>query len=298
MKTILSLLMTSLISQVLYSQLSDSLLLSQAKIPPRYYQATLRKASQIENNITRKTQKALKQFSRQEEKLYHKLYKIDSLAAKEIFARSKQQIANLQAKLKKAQTLTPGNIKEYIPALDSQITTLKFLDKYTNQIPQKEKINTTLAQLQNMQSKLQSATEIKQYLKQRRDQLKEQLSKFGFAKELKKLNKQVYYYQAQINEYKQILKDPRKIEKKALAQLSKLSTFQQFMKKNSMLASLFRMPDDGLSPFGGGSSLAGLQTRADIQNLVQNQFTGTGINPRQYIQQQMQQAQTQLNKLK
>ena len=35
--------------------------------------------------------------------------------------------------------------------------------------------------------------------------LKEQLEKYGMAKDLKKLNKEVYYYQQQINEYKDLI---------------------------------------------------------------------------------------------
>ena len=41
-----------------------------------------------------------------------------------------------------------------------------------------------------------------------------------------------------------MLKDPKKIEQKALSILNKLPAFQKFMKQNSQLASLFRIPDN------------------------------------------------------
>ncbi len=124
-------------------------------------------------------------------------------------------------------------------------------------------------------NQLQKAEDIKKFLKERKQFLKEQLSKFGFAKELKKLNKQVYYYAAQIKEYKEIFNDPKKIERKALELLSKTKLFKEFMKKNSMLASLFPMPDGGLNGQTPQTGFAGIQTRAQVLSFIQNQ---SGMN--------------------
>ncbi|MBK9570511.1 MAG: hypothetical protein IPO53_11785 [Chitinophagaceae bacterium] len=124
-------------------------------------------------------------------------------------------------------------------------------------------------------------------MKQRKQFLKEQLSKFGFAKELKKLNKQVYYYFQQINEYKAILNDPGKIEWKGIDLLSKTKFFQEFMRKNSMLASLFRIPETPNDP-AYIASLAGLQTRAQVNSLIQKQIQSAGPNAYAAFWQQMQ----------
>jgi hypothetical protein len=277
-----------------FSQVNDSLPRLQSSLPV-YIQKLSKRSSQLDNKIVSKTEKTLKQFSRQEEKLRRKLFKIDSNAAKEIFTSSKEKIEALSSKLNIKETVTAGNITEYIPKLDSQITSLKFLQNYNGKIPGKENITGALDKLKSMQDKLQSAEEIKKFLKERRQQLRAQLSKFGFAKELKKLNKQVYYFSAQLNEYKQIIRDPRKIEKKAMETLTKLPAFQQFMKKNSMLASLFRMPDDGTDM---QASLAGLQTRADIQQLIQGRIGAAGSSGIQALQQNIQAAHGQLDELK
>ncbi|OJY84607.1 MAG: hypothetical protein BGP13_20405 [Sphingobacteriales bacterium 40-81] len=66
-----------------------------------------------------------------------------------------------------------------------------------------------------------------------------------------------------------------------------------------MLSSLFPVPDN----YGTPQGLAGLQTRADVQQLMQQQIAmpatnGANANPAQYLQQQMQQAQGELTKLK
>jgi hypothetical protein len=46
------------------------------------------------------------------------------------------------------------------------------------------------------------------------------------------------------------------------------------MKQNSELASLFRLSDN----YGTPASLAGLQTRAAVQQQIQNQLAGGGPN--------------------
>jgi len=114
------------------------------------------------------------------------------------------------------------------------------------------------------------------------------------GKELKKMNKEVYYYQQQLSEYKSILKDRKKIEQKAMAELQKLPAFTAFMKKNSQLAQLFRLPDN----YGTPESLAGLQTRASVQNQITARFASSGVNPQQYMGQQMQMATAELSKIK
>ncbi len=76
--------------------------------------------------------------------------------------------------------------------------------------------------------------------------------------------------------------------------LNKLPAFTQFMKQNSELASLFRLPDN----YGTPASLAGLQTRAQVQSQIQGQLASAGPNAQQYSQQNLQAAQSQLNALK
>jgi hypothetical protein len=66
------------------------------------------------------------------------------------------------------------------------------------------------------------------------------------------------------------------------------------MQQNSMLASLFRLPDN----YGTPQSLAGLQTRSQVQQLIQNQLATGGPNAQQYLQQNLQNAQAQLTQLK
>lgn len=149
-----------------------------------------------------------------------------------------------------------------------------------------------------LQNQFQKAEEIKKFIKERKQYLKNHLEKLGLTKELKKFNKQAYYYSAQVNEYKQILKDHKKAEQKAIELLSQAKLFKDFMRNNSQLASLFRLPGSNTGNTPGAASLAGLQTRAQVNTLIQQQVTTGGPNGQAQFSRNMQQAQSKLNELK
>ncbi len=87
-------------------------------------------------------------------------------------------------------------------------------------------------------------------------------------------NKELFYYSQQVQEYKDMLNDPDKLLTKSLELLNKLPAFQSFMQQHSELAGLFAVP----AGYGSNQSLAGLQTRSQVQQLMQNQLASAGPN--------------------
>jgi hypothetical protein len=287
------LLILQLGAQSATAQQEDSIL---QQLPSKYLDKVSSAANQLEQKLDKKTDKALQQMMALEQKMKKKLFKTDSLKAKEIFGNAEQKYKDLEQRL---SSKLSG--KQYIPSLDTLSTSLKFLQQnpqLTSQVKGGEqKLNNALGKVNGLENKFQKADEIKKFLKERKQFLKDQLGQLGFVKELKKLNKQVYYYTEQLNEYKAMLKDHKKAERKALELLSKTKLFQDFMRKNSMLASLFRLPgnsDDALTQ----ANLAGLQTRAQVNNLIQQQIAAGGPNAQAQFQQNLQEAQGKLNELK
>ena len=276
-----------------YGQDSTSVL----QLPSKYLDQVSAKANHLGQKLDKKSEKALLQFAKEEEKIKRKLLKIDSLSSNNIFAKSQQGFLQLEERLK-----NPGMLTQYIPHLDSIATSFKFLQENPEFLSKakdiKEKLKRTISKIDGLKNQLQKAEEIKRFLKEQKEFLKEQLSKFGFAKELKRINKQAYYYGEQIKEYKTILEDPKKIERKAIELLSKTRFFQDFMRKNSMLASLFRIPGGDPNDPLYQASFAGLQTRAQVNNLIQQQISAGGSNAQSQFQQNIQQAQAQLQQLK
>jgi len=262
----------------------------------KYVDQVEQKASQLEEKLDRASAKLLTSLFKQEARLQRKLAKKDSAAASKVFGDKEAAYQQLQNKL------NAGALPQsYIPSLDTLSSSLKFLQQQPQLLNAtgnaSQKIQQSLSKVKGLESQFGKAEEIKQFLKQRRQYLRQQLENTGLAKELKAFNKEVYYYSAQVNEYKQVLKDQKKAEKKALELLSKTQLFKDFMKKNSLLASLFRLPGDPNDP-QFQASLAGLQTRSQVNNLVQQQISAGGPNAQAQFSQNMQQAQSQLNALK
>ncbi len=100
-----------------------------------------------------------------------------------------------------------------------------------------------------------------------------------------------------LRNYKTLFSDAKKAEQTALTILNKIPAFTKFTQQNSMLAQLFGSPGASGSPLGAGG-LGALQTRASVTALIQNQIAAGGPNAQQAIQQNIAQAQNELNKLK
>lgn len=265
-------------------------------ISHKYIEQVGAKTSNLGQKLGKQSEKIIAQFLKQENKIKKKLARKDSAAVATVFGDAGQRYDQLQQKI-----TNTGKLQQYIPSLDTLNTSLQFLQQnpelmaITKDGP--AKLKEAMSKINGLQSEFQKAEEIRKFLKERKQYLKDQLGKLGLAKELKKLNKQAYYYSAQVNKYKQLLKDHKKAEQKAIELLSKTKLFKEFLRKNSQLASLFRLPGDPNDP-ANMASLAGLQTRAQVNGLIQQQIAAGGPNAQAQFSQNMQQAKSQLNELK
>lgn len=268
-----------------------------------------KKINSLDDRLTRQTEKYLNSFARQEEKLRKQLAKRDSSKAIQMFGNAKKKYESLSQKLNNAtgkfDKLTSG---EYIAGLDSLQGSLAFLKDAAGIVSKtkdiQQKLGNSLNQVNQLQNKLQQTAEIQSYLQERQQQIKQLLSRYtnlpkSVNKYFGKYQQDVYYYSQQVKEYKELLNDPDKLVRKLLSTLQTIPAFSKFFSKYSMLASLFPTPDN----YGTPQALSGLQTRADVQQVLQQQLSisstnGANANPAQYFQQQLQQAQGELSKLK
>lgn len=263
----------------------------------QYPDDIISRTNAMEKKLDKQSGKLLKRWQKLEERIKRKLSRTDSLKSASIFGKTEQQQKQLKQKLEN----TTG--KYFIPSLDTLGTSLKFL--YQN--PQllsindktREKLEDALESVNALENKFKNAEEIKNFLRERKKHLQEQLSQIGakYIKQFKQFNKQVFYYGEQLNEYKTLLSDHKKAERKALELLSRAKPFKDFMRRNSQLASLFRLPADLDDP-SAQASLAGLQTRAQVNNLIQQQLAIGGPDAQQKFRQNIEEAQNHLNQLK
>jgi len=269
-------------------------------ISSKYLDKVALTSSRVERKLEKKSEKTLKQWQKQEAKLKRKLVRLDSINAKVILGDVEQQCQMFGQRLERASS------KQYLPAFDTLVTSIKFLQ----QSPQflattkeaAKKLTDASAKLKALEGRFQKAEEIKNFLKERRQNLKEPLEQLGsgsyrYAKQVRQLNKQAYYYSQQVNEYKELLKDHTRAEKKAISLLSETKLFRDFMKKNSMLAGLFPVPGGEISNQASQAGFAGLQTRSQLSTFLQQ--TGiSNINTMPRLQQNIKQADAQLTQLR
>ena len=254
-----------------------------------------KKLTRLENRIIKKSQKTLHRLQKQEEEIWKKQFSTkDSIAAKLRLAEIQNKYKAFQDKLKKPAQILSSRNRQYIASLDTLKTAFNFLDK--NDLS--GTVKDVLVKAESFEGRLQQAEEIKKFIRERKEQLKRHLDQLGITKDLKRFNQEIYYYGEQLKEYKAILKDPKKIERKALELLSKTKEFKEFFRKNSMIASLVRVPITDPNDPSYLANLAGLQTRLQVRNLIQQQIAAGGPSAMAQVQQNLQQAQTEIQQLK
>ena len=259
--------------------------------PDKLFDTMDREVRKLESGLDRQTQKYLSKLQKQEKKLYKKLLKKDSTLAKELFS----DIEGQYNKLKEVPKHIDRYRNVYSGKLDSLTTTLHFLKgDPLSPLSSNPQVEQLLSRYKSLQGKLNATAQIQSYLKGRQQLLKEQFRRLGMVKELRKYQKEVYYYGAQVREFKALLEDPSKIERKLLELALKVPQFRDFFAKHSQLGQLFALPTSSGS---NAASLQGLQTRASVQQLLQDRF-GSGASVTQMLQQNVQGAQGELNALK
>jgi hypothetical protein len=271
--------------------------------PSRFFSRIQHKTASLDQQVTRQTGKYLQTMARQEEKLKKKLNKVDPTAAQQLFSGSAQQYAALQKKMtsdtggRKAIPLTG----EYQPYTDSLKATLSFLQQnpqLSGGVPPPS-VQSSISHLQQLQAKMQDANEAKAFIQQRKQEIGSYISQHASLQSLlgpqfQAMNQEVYYYSQQVRQYKEMLNNPDQMEQKALSVLDRLPSFQQFISKNSQLAGLFNTPPN----YGSAASLAGLQTRAQVGQLIQNQLASGGPGAASALTANLHSAQQQLDQYK
>lgn len=264
-------------------------------LPDKIFSGLQSKFNRAEERLNKQTEKYLSRLEKQEKKLKKKLQVTDSAKAQALFGDIDERYRQLSADFDKHSTNFKAQILPYSGNADSIGTALDFLNKQAStqsQIP--KQISGSLAGYRELQGKFANADQLKAQLRKRQEYLKQQLQNTPLAKEFKKFQAQVYYYRAQVNEYKKALANPAEIGKRLLAAVKKVPAFQSFFNKHSQLAAMFSTPDN----YGSMASLQGLQTRAGVQSMINQRIASGGPGAQQMVQQNIAAAQSQLQQLK
>lgn len=257
-----------------------------------------RKAGSVDQDLLRSALQYLQRTEANERRIKNKLAKKDSALAAALFNDAAGRYASLQKMLGSGEQTVSGLHTSYIARLDTLRTAFAFLSGETQRkqsIQVQKEIGDVAGKIGKLQNRFNQADQVKKFTEQRRQFLVQQLNKVGLVKEVKKMQKQGYYYQAQLQRYKTMFDNPSRFESAAVQLLKNLPRFNLFFQKHSLLAGMFRLP--GGNEAGTLTDPAGLQTRdAVVQNLVQR--TGSPALVQQMLQQQLQGAQPAMEQLK
>lgn len=266
--------------------------------PEKYIAAISSKAEKYYKDVAAKTEKTLEKLVKWENKIKSLLEKVSPETASRLFASNQITFATLLQQYKEGKIAAEGYMASYDHYRDKLTTTFKYLDE------KKDQLNKTVIQpLQDAKGKIDKLNDqltnteaLEKLIKERKKLLMQQAIQYiGKSKYLQKISKESYYYVQSLRNYKEVFSDPKKAEEIALRLLKKIPAFNDFLEKNSLLASLFGSPAAGGNPAG---TVGLLQSRASVLSGAQNQLRSGGPNPQQFFQQAVQSAQGQLNQLR
>lgn len=275
---------------------ADSLLTSLEDIPLKYIKQVDKKVEKYSGRLTSKTEKTLTKLSRWENKIKPLLEKASPASAAKLFGPGQMTFSSLLEKLRSGESVVNNYKAKYNEYRDKLNTSLKYIDSRKSELESKyvKPLEDARKKADKLEENITNAEAVEDFVRERKKQLIDEAIKYiGKSKYLTKINKESYYYIETLRNYKELFSDPAKAEQTAKEILNKIPAFKEFMAKNSMLASLF-----GNSGNAAVGSLAGLQTRQSVNDLIQGRIAGGGPNAQAIISQNLQQAQAELIQLK
>ena len=158
------------------AQVIDSL--AGVKIPTqlsdKYYSEVDKKINSVNGQLSKKSLKYLAKFQRQENRIQLKLAKLNpGLVADNTSARYMQLFQKISSKSPDSSNASVRG--EYSPYLDSLGTSLNFLKQFDGI---SDKVKGPLESFNQLQNKLQQSENIKAFIAERKNQIKEMLSKY------------------------------------------------------------------------------------------------------------------------
>jgi hypothetical protein len=273
------------------------------QIPTGFLQSIQNKADKLNQDLVSQTDKFLQKESRRENRILQKLRRKDSLAAKQYSDRISGQYVSLTDQFRQGKGFTDIPVSgEYQANADSLRNMLGFLKTQPGLISDPHAaalLNGSTKELHLLQGRLQYTETIRQEVRERREQLgqilREHTNLSGLlGKDYQGMSQDLYYYSQQVHQVKDVLNNPEALEKRALAALNQLPAFQSFLREHSQLSGLFNLAGN----YGSDQGVVGLQTRDQVNQLIQSQVAAGGAGGAAALQSNFQSASSQLDSYK
>lgn len=265
------------------------------------------KVDKYHHRISSKTVKTIEKLSRWENKLRPILQKANPQFEQQLFGSGKLTFSTLLEKYRKGEQLINGYQAKYDSYRDKINTGLKYYSSITQTdstiltAGKKKAITAIDGKLKELNIEVENVESLEKLIKERKAELLAVAAKMMLKnKNLQKINKEVWYYAETLRNYKELFSTPTKAEATIMSALNRIPAFKSVFQQNSQIASLLHLP--GMSGGANGSTasvnLAGLQTRASVNQILLDRIGTAGPNPREAFAANLNAAQNQLNELK
>lgn len=144
------------------AQDSSNMLVS---IPTDLFDKVARAQNNMAAKVQKENEKLLHALHSKEEKIYRKLYSLDSGKAKQLYGNALSEYASLEKRITNSAALPEGDkLTQYVPRMDSLQTMLKFLSPLAKN---KQQVDKALASVEGVNNKLGETEDIESFIKTR-----------------------------------------------------------------------------------------------------------------------------------
>ena len=297
-KNNLSILLFLVLNSHGIAQQMDSIRCKYNKVSEKYLHQSQYKVDRYADRLHCKTLKTLERLARWESRIRSILEKISPETCKHLFAEGQMTFSILLQQYQTGKAKLDTYTSKYDEYRDRLTNSIRYLAEQKSGLYKKEAGNAVglIAKIDSLNESVDNSEAIQKFIQERKHELINQsVQLIGKNKYLSKIDKECYYYIESTRNLNELFRDKKSSEEFALKLLNKIPAFREFMQKNCLLVSLFHLP---ANPPGNTQSLAGLQTRASVNSLIQQQIASGGPNARQIIQQNIQDASGELDRLK
>lgn len=280
---------------ILFAQITEDSVLLKPKVIT-LAKEFIQEAEITRDQINKRTLKSLQELQKLETQLAEKVPAEKLEEARKLKEQMARKMDALQGLSNPDSLLKSFLHHPYLSRFDSLQTLFTFSLPTLQNNPALEQAQQQIDLLKAQLSQLQS---LETWMQEREGQWKNLFSqvdfdKFALPKAFGKWQEEAMSYKMQVQQWKETINDPQKIETEALRLLNKLPAFREFMSKNGELARLFG-PPGGATNVPAGTPIPGLQTRQTLAQELQNRFGANALQSGGVLQQQLQNGMDQLS---
>jgi hypothetical protein len=251
----------------------------ETKVPVRFIKKIEHKSTRLNKRVQRAKKKYLRELNKDEKRMQNKLCKLNPVLSDYLFRYPLATNLKLREKLKGGTQ----NSSEYFAMLDSMEVAVNYIEKKNAETGAKDlEVKHSEKAKQNIleaKKTLNEMSGIQQYLRTRKKQLNASLKKYPeLSGDLMSYDKSTYYFREQVNEYKNIFKDPSHIEGKVFDQLRRDNSFGSYMKDNSELSKIFN-PTPALPKGDGAAAASGIPASVPGLSSSDLSLPASGLSP-------------------